>query len=308
MRDFFLYIHTFDGLPHFPRPDCIGKETRNTRAYRVEGRWRRDRPRVIFQYTLAGSGLFKDDRGLHQLRAGRGFLCEAHDPTITYYYPHQTRDPWHFIFIDILGSAAHAMARDLIRRFGAIYDLPLDHVIIQKLLSFHVYHEVGCILSLRESTRLTTDLLDALVDSKTPIPEKQADHTLIRRFHDIIKLATGKRISVGEIAARLSVSAEHLSRIVKQQTGVSPHDHIQNTRMLAACSLLKTESLFVKEIASRLGYETSASFMRTFQRVLHCTPTQFRRNGIMPLTFGPSETPKKPAPPSPLGKPKPPKR
>ena len=303
MHDFFLYIQTFDALPHFPRPDCVGKEPRCNREYRVEGRWRRHRSHVVFQYTLAGVGVFKDDRGTHHVRTGQGFLCEAHDPQIAYCFPPTARDPWHFIFIDLLGSAAHAMARDLIRRFGAIYELPIEHVIIQKLLAFHVYHEVGCTLALGESTRLATDLLDALVASKAPIPEKHVDHALIRRFHEIVKLETGKRVSIGEIAARLSVSAEHLSRIFKQQTGISPHEYIQNSRMLAACSMLKSESLSIKEIACRLGYDAPANFMRTFQRVVHCTPTQFRQNGVTPLAFGPPVSPRKPGPPSPLGKP-----
>lgn len=291
MNDFFLYLHTFDALPNFPRPDCVGKETRSDPAYRVEGNWRRDNSRIIFQYTLSGQGLFKDAQGASEVGVGRGFLCEAHDPAIFYGYPPKARVPWHFLFVDLMGSAAHAMARDLIRRFGGIFELDPEHAILRKFLSFHIYHEIGCTLPLSESVRLATDLLNALTASKTAIPEQHADHALIRHFQEIVQSEIGQPLSVGEIALRLSVSAEHLARIFKQQTGISPHVHIQNAKMLAACSMLKSEALPIKEIAWRLGYETPANFVRTFQRVVRRTPLQFRQNGVVPLAFGSSESP-----------------
>lgn len=294
MRDFFLYIHTFDALPHFPRPDCVGKETRKDRSYRVEGSWRRDRPRIIFQYTLSGHGIFEDDQGAHPVGVGSGFLCEAHDPKISYHFPPKGRAPWHFLFIDLYGTAAHILARDLIRRFGGIYNLDPDNLIVRKLLSFHVYHDVGCTLSLTESTRLASDLFNELTAGKAAIPAKHADHALIRGFQDIIQSDIGKPLSVGDIADRLSVSAEHLARIFKQQTGISPHLHIQNAKMLAACGMLKSEGLSIKEIAWRLGYESPANFVRTFQRVVCCSPLQFRRSGVVPLTFGKPDAPRPP--------------
>lgn len=303
MKDFFLYIHTFSALRDLPRPDCVGKETRTDPAYRVEGRWRRDQPRVIFQYTLAGEGVFRDATGEHAVRTGQGFLCEAHDARMAYYYPPASCAPWEFVFVDLFGSAAHAVARDLIGRFGPVYDMDPGHVVLRKLLAFHVYHEIGCTLSLSESTRLAMDLLHALIASKEPVPETQADHALIRRFQEIIQQEMNKPLTVGGVAARLAVSAEHLARVFKQQTGITPHVHIQNAKMLAACGMLKSETLSVKEIAWRLGFETPASFARTFRRIVGTTPVQFRRTGVVPLAFGPPESPRRPGPPTPLGRP-----
>lgn len=303
MDDFFLYIQTFDALPHFPRPDCVGKETRNTRAYRFEGRWRRDHARVVFQYTLSGSGVFKDAAGVHPVSAGQGFLCEAHDPHMAYFYPPTGSTPWQFVFIDLYGAAAHTMAHDLIGRFGAIYTLPADHTFIRRLLSFNVYHHVGCSLSLSESSRLAMELFTTLAASKTGLSETHADHAMIRRFQEIVHSEIGKPLSVGQIAARLKVSAEHLARVFKQQTGMTPHVHIENAKMLAACSMLKSEPFAIKEIAWRLGYTTPANFVRTFRRVVRCSPLEFREDRVMPLAFGPLGSPKKPGPPSPLGKP-----
>lgn len=294
MQDFFLYIHTLRALPHFPRLDCIGKETRSSAAYRVEGCWRRDSPRVIFQYSLEGEGIFEDKRGAHRVGPGHGFLCEAHDPGMTYYFPPENTDPWHFLFVDLLGAAAHAMAGDLIRQFGGVYPLARDHIVIRKLLSFHVYHDVGCTLSLAESTRLATDLLNALTASKTAIQEQHGDHILISRFQEILQAEIGSPLTVGELAERLSVSAEHLARVFKQHTGTPPHAHIQHAKMLAACGMLKASTLSVKEIAFRVGFETAASFARTFRRVVGCTPVQFRRSGVMPARFGPPDSPRRP--------------
>ncbi len=225
------------------------------------------------------------------VKAGQGFLCESHDPAMAYYFPPEVRTPWHFVFIDLYGQTAHEMAKDLIQRFGSVYCIPIEHPFIRKLLSFHVYHEVGCTLSLGESLRLADDLFQTLVSSVSPIPEHHADHVLIRRFQEIVQMEIGTPLTVGAIALRLSVSAEHLARVFKQQTGLSPHVHIQQAKMLAACSMLKSPAVTIKEIAARLGYDTPARFTRTFRRIVGIPPHEFRETGVVPLTFGPLRSP-----------------
>ena len=56
-------------------------------------------------------------------------------------------------------------------------------------------------------------------------------------------------ISVADIAASVSLSPSHLSRLFKMQTGFSPHEFITLRRIDAAKELLLTTDLSIKQIA-----------------------------------------------------------
>lgn len=57
----------------------------------------------------------------------------------------------------------------------------------------------------------------------------------------------------------------------------SPVDHHIRLRMQAACHLLDTTVLSVKEMVSKLGYDDPYYFSRIFQKILDCSPLAFRR-------------------------------
>jgi hypothetical protein len=48
--------------------------------------------------------------------------------------------------------------------------------------------------------------------------------------------------------------------------------------MQAACHLLDTTALSVKEVAAELGYEDPYYFSRIFQKTLGCSPLAYRRS------------------------------
>jgi AraC-like DNA-binding protein len=91
-------------------------------------------------------------------------------------------------------------------------------------------------------------------------------------------------VNVSELADRLRVSREHLTRVFKEQTLRTPWQYILRQKMLHACRLLKTTQLTHKEIAFRLGYDTPAHFTRTFKHVLGMTPGRFRAVGTIPMS------------------------
>ncbi len=285
MSDFRTTIHCFDRLPKFPRPIVVGQEMRCGADYRFEGRTRRDIPHIIFQYTLAGQGIFRDERRPRLVPPGCGFLCLSRDTKTSYYFPPNGTAPWRFLHVAFTGAAAFLMARDLVTRFGHLFELPPEHAIIKRLLAFRLQHQAGCILTADEGLKLAMDLFSALYNSKQKQAVDQSDQGLVRQVHDYIHADLSTWLSVGELAARLHLSREHFSRVFKQKTDLTPHQYQLAARMLAACSLLKDEGISIKEVAARLGYDTTAHFSRTFRHVMRLAPGQFRKNGIMPKTL-----------------------
>ncbi len=60
---------------------------------------------------------------------------------------------------------------------------------------------------------------------------------------------------------------------------ISPARYVAEWRMQLATELLRERRLTIAEIASRLGYESDASFSRTFKRITGQSPSALRWNG-----------------------------
>jgi AraC-like DNA-binding protein len=53
-------------------------------------------------------------------------------------------------------------------------------------------------------------------------------------------------------------------------------DYILRQKMSLACKLLKETRLSTKEVSARLGYDRPSQFTRSFKKLLHVPPSQFR--------------------------------
>ncbi len=84
-------------------------------------------------------------------------------------------------------------------------------------------------------------------------------------------------LSVEDVAASVSLSASHFSRLFKARTGYSPHEYIVLRRIDEAKSLLHTTALSVKQIAFRVGYHSEVNFISSFTAKTGMSPASFRR-------------------------------
>jgi len=81
-------------------------------------------------------------------------------------------------------------------------------------------------------------------------------------------------------AKRLNISTPYLNECVKNTTGHSVSDHIQQRIMLEAKRLLYHSNKSVKEIAAALGYDDYSYFTRLFSKVTRMTPLAFRTKNL----------------------------
>lgn len=81
-----------------------------------------------------------------------------------------------------------------------------------------------------------------------------------------------EKIELGEMAAVLYVSREHLSRRFRQETGKSIPDYVNCQRIEMAKMLLKDGRADITEIALHLGYRDSSYFSKVFKRVTGVSP------------------------------------
>ena len=84
---------------------------------------------------------------------------------------------------------------------------------------------------------------------------------------------------VSALAALANLSPAHFSMLFKEQTGCSPRDYLHLLRIHRACQLLRSSTLNVKEIATRLGYQDQFHFSRQFKAFQGVSPSEYREGG-----------------------------
>lgn len=85
-------------------------------------------------------------------------------------------------------------------------------------------------------------------------------------------------ITLEYCAERLHFHPVYLSRVFKKQYGVNFTDYIAEFRMDKAKTMLEQSELKVSEIAEKLTYQNTTSFIRTFRKVVGVTPGKYRES------------------------------
>jgi AraC family transcriptional activator FtrA len=87
----------------------------------------------------------------------------------------------------------------------------------------------------------------------------------------------GTSLSVGDLAAHLSVSPRTLARRFADQLGTSPGAWLLSQRVAAARALLEDTNLPVEAIAARVGLVSAVNLRRRFRALVGTSPGAYRR-------------------------------
>jgi AraC-like DNA-binding protein len=82
---------------------------------------------------------------------------------------------------------------------------------------------------------------------------------------------------LSDVAASVSLSAEHVARLFKSATGLTIFEYVRRLRIAEAKSLLAATDQNLSEIAYRTGFSSLTVFSRNFRREAGLTPSEFRR-------------------------------
>lgn len=99
---------------------------------------------------------------------------------------------------------------------------------------------------------------------------------VIRTMHVIENRYIETSLQVSAVAQDLGVSTEHLCRVLKRHTGLTFVTLLRRARVRAACRLLQTTMLSMKEIAARAGFSSASRFDRDFKNVCGVSPSEYR--------------------------------
>lgn len=123
------------------------------------------------------------------------------------------------------------------------------------------------------------EAIEGVLAKKRGEPEVSASsiEQKIEKVKRFIERNKFKKTTLKEAAACVYLSPKYLSRAFKELTGRSFGNYRLGIKMAAAKELLQKSGYNINQIAGRLGYENSESFIRQFKKRAALTPTEFRR-------------------------------
>ena len=116
----------------------------------------------------------------------------------------------------------------------------------------------------------------------TAVAEAKAVHYShpLRKVIDYINLHLSNGLSMEELSRVSGVSQSHLSKIFKEETGLTTSEFIAKARCEKAAELLKRSDLPVQDIAAFVGYIDNNYFVKVFKKWSRKSPTEYRKTNL----------------------------
>lgn len=93
---------------------------------------------------------------------------------------------------------------------------------------------------------------------------------------DYIYAHISDRITVEDLAEHTALSPSYLSRLFKQNLGISMSDYIREKKIEKAQNLLRFSTFSYVEISNYLSFSSQSHFIQTFEHYVGMTPKQYR--------------------------------
>ena len=94
---------------------------------------------------------------------------------------------------------------------------------------------------------------------------------------DYIRSHIQESLTVESIADALSLNSSYLSKLFKQEMGITLSRYIRNQKIDVACSMLRHLDESSLSIANYLGFSSQSHFIQVFKKTTGMTPEEYRR-------------------------------
>ncbi|WP_037286263.1 helix-turn-helix transcriptional regulator [Saccharibacillus sacchari] len=84
-------------------------------------------------------------------------------------------------------------------------------------------------------------------------------------------------LSLEAVSSNVFISAKYLSRLFKEELGVTYTEYVTKRRMETAKELIERGGATIEQIAGAVGYSTTAYFIKKFKEAYGCTPGNYLR-------------------------------
>ena len=105
---------------------------------------------------------------------------------------------------------------------------------------------------------------------------RRTDARVARALAEIDRHFTNPRFGLRAAAGRVALSDCRLTQLLKAATGRTFGAHLHHRRIAEARTLLSDSALSIKEIAGRVGYQSTTQLDRHFKKIAGSLPSAYR--------------------------------
>lgn len=106
---------------------------------------------------------------------------------------------------------------------------------------------------------------------------------------DYIRSHIQENLTVESIADSLSLNSSYLSKLFKQEMGITLSRYIRDQKINVACNMLRHLDESSLSIANYLGFSSQSHFIQVFKKCTGLTPEEYRRRNYHQSWMGDQE-------------------
>jgi AraC-like DNA-binding protein len=113
------------------------------------------------------------------------------------------------------------------------------------------------------------------------IPDKvirSKNEILLEKFLNYVQTNYKAERKLEFYAEKLCLTPKHLSKVIKETSGNSANEWIDNYVILEAKALLKSTNMTIQQISDELDFPSQSFFGKYFKRQVGLSPKDYRKN------------------------------
>ncbi|MBM6384284.1 MAG: AraC family transcriptional regulator [Paenibacillus sp.] len=143
--------------------------------------------------------------------------------------------------------------------------------------SMNLYKQYSSFYNINRYSEWMSDLVTEFITHMEKRSEVRSPDT-ISAVKAYVREHISGDLTLDHVAEQVYISPKYLSKIFKEETGMAYSEYVTNQRMERARELIAQQEFTIEQVASTVGYRTSAYFIKKFKEIHGCTPKNFMRS------------------------------
>lgn len=232
----------------------------------------------LFFIVEDGTGVLEYDGVHYDLQGGDCVFVDCRKP----YYHETSQDLWTLKWVHFYGPNLHGIYQKYSERGGRPCFHPANLGGYERILAmlYKIASSSSYIKDMQIYEKLAGLLTLIMEESWNPeLNQRAANKKLdLQNIKEYLDQHYQEKISLDELSALFFINKFYLTRIFKEQFGISVNNYLTQVRITHAKQLLRFSDLSIERVGILCGLGDANYFSRVFKKVEGMTPGDYRRH------------------------------